>query len=598
MAQNVRPRITSPRPRLAPHRPPRRLPRALALRTLACCAALAFLTADLRAAEILVTQVQDVLGAGDGCSLREAVLSANTDTAIGDCGAGSGADVLLLDADSTYLLSRAGTDEDSAQTGDLDILWHTTIRPSQPAGQARIDAQGLDRILHVLAGADLTLERIELMGGAGVVFGGGVASFDPVSVLDFDDVEINGCAASLRGGGVLSAGPLTLTEVEMSNNAAAFGGALSIEAGGSLTATELTATSNDAEGGDGGAIYAAGPVTCDDCRINSNEARDGGGVHMENDARLVLRKTDMIGNHATGFGGAIHAAEIRLDAALLWENEAFADGGAIYLRDEGPGLVSTLVNTTLTTNVAAGNGGAVVHAGSGSLGLYSSTIAYNVSNGDESGAEPTGGLVASTGTTTLRNTVVAPNYALPDAGSRNRGVDPGGDCEGTLASEGHNLLGAVGGVCTLADSPGGDQTGTPLSPLDPRLECLQEFGDVDEFDALPPEPTSPLLDAGEPTGCRAPNGTLLAEDIGGRHRVWDGPDGDEVAVCDIGALELGSVDTALLFADGFESGDLGPWGGGGRRGWRPSDVPMRGPRRGPLRGGGGGGPAVPCFEEE
>ena len=254
------------------------------------------LAAPVGAAEIVVTSAMDVLNLDGRCSLREAVLSANTDTAINDCTAGSGADVILLTAGIRYELTIAGLNEDLAQTGDLDILWHTTIRPMEETGRAVIDALGTDRVFQVLAGAFLTLDRVELSNGAGNPFGGAVVNFDPVSELHFFDVNINNSVASLRGGAVATVGPLVWNDGAASNNQAAFGGAVSIEAGGSFDGFELRLSSNDAVGGDGGDIYAFGPVSCERCSINTGEARDGGGVYMEDDHLLTLRSSEMIGS--------------------------------------------------------------------------------------------------------------------------------------------------------------------------------------------------------------------------------------------------------------------------------------------------------------
>ena len=73
------------------------------------------------AAAINVTTTLDEYGAaGAGCSLREAIQAANTDAAFGGCTAGNSADTINLPA-GTYTLTRAGVDEDSNATGDLDV---------------------------------------------------------------------------------------------------------------------------------------------------------------------------------------------------------------------------------------------------------------------------------------------------------------------------------------------------------------------------------------------------------------------------------------------------------------------------------------------
>src|SRR4051812_15422391 len=57
------------------------------------------------ASAIIVNTTADEFGSGASCSLREAIQSANTDTAFGGCTAGSGADVISLQAGQTYALT-------------------------------------------------------------------------------------------------------------------------------------------------------------------------------------------------------------------------------------------------------------------------------------------------------------------------------------------------------------------------------------------------------------------------------------------------------------------------------------------------------------
>ena len=75
----------------------------------------------------------DVLATEGTCSLREAIINANGDDATWpDCPAGSGPDSIVLPA-GTYALAIPGTDEDSAATGDLDILGDLTLVGAGPA---------------------------------------------------------------------------------------------------------------------------------------------------------------------------------------------------------------------------------------------------------------------------------------------------------------------------------------------------------------------------------------------------------------------------------------------------------------------------------
>jgi len=125
------------------------------------------------AANLSVNDTSDSLVAGDGkCTLREAIINANTDsdTTSGDCAAGSGADVIDLPM-GTYTLSVTGSGEDASFTGDLDITDDLTITG---AGWATtiIDGGGIDRVFHILSGATTEISGVTIRNGLFTFSGG------------------------------------------------------------------------------------------------------------------------------------------------------------------------------------------------------------------------------------------------------------------------------------------------------------------------------------------------------------------------------------------------------------------------------------------
>ncbi|MFO7540286.1 MAG: CSLREA domain-containing protein [Chloroflexota bacterium] len=87
---------------------------------------LAFPITSVRANTIVVNTTADDLVVNGNCTLREAIIAANSDTAVDDCAAGSGHDVITLPP-GIYTLTLAGAGEDGAQTGDLDLTADVTI---------------------------------------------------------------------------------------------------------------------------------------------------------------------------------------------------------------------------------------------------------------------------------------------------------------------------------------------------------------------------------------------------------------------------------------------------------------------------------------
>lgn len=136
----------------------------LGLRVVSCVAGLAIATAST-AATFVVTKTNDTAdGACDAdCSLREAVIAAN---------ASGGADTIQLPAgsyDLTIADAVAGTDEDAAATGDLDVAAGGLTIQGAGAATTSIDATGLgNRVLHVtrnFSSAPIAIRGVSIEGG-------------------------------------------------------------------------------------------------------------------------------------------------------------------------------------------------------------------------------------------------------------------------------------------------------------------------------------------------------------------------------------------------------------------------------------------------
>ena len=117
-----------------------------------------------QATGITVTTTADSVVADASCSLREAILSANMDQAIGGCAAGSGADAITFDAGlvrpAIIRLTTAGANENAGLTGDLDLLGNLTISGDGPDAVI-VDASGADRAFQVRPGARVRIEGVK-----------------------------------------------------------------------------------------------------------------------------------------------------------------------------------------------------------------------------------------------------------------------------------------------------------------------------------------------------------------------------------------------------------------------------------------------------
>jgi hypothetical protein len=263
----------------------------------------------------------------------------------------------------------------------------------------------------------------------------------------------------------------------------------------------------------GGGIVNAGILMINAARITGNRSRCfGGGI--ANGGVLTINKSTISENSVSqvgacrGFGGGIgNRGTLTLNNSTISRNTGSGTtgptGGGIY----NTGSV-TVNNSTISGNVLAKSGtfygtdgGGITN--SGTLKIRSSTISAN-------GAQFGGNLYR---TASMRNSIIANPVS-------------GGNCHGTVASEGYNL--SSDGTCDF------DGTGD-LNNTDPLLGPLQNNGGPTQTMAL--LSGSPAIDSGNPGGCTDDQGHLLKTDQRGEPR----PDKEDSVGCDMGAYESQSV---------------------------------------------------------
>ncbi|MEZ6091327.1 MAG: DUF2341 domain-containing protein [Pirellulaceae bacterium] len=339
---------------------------------------------------IQVTQLLDVVNGdtssvaallasdgGDGISLREAILAANTNEDL---------DTLQLTA-GTYSLSLNGSD-DNATAGDLDILEDLAIYGEGP-GVTVISASSIaDRVFHLMNEANVVMEGITITGGSGGT-GAGIY-IDGAETLLLNRSEIVGNNASGNDGGGLSNrnGIVTLNEVTISGNQAAGkdGGGILNE--GLMTLNDVIVSGNSAAGGGGGGIYNKGELTANRVTIADNIARDGGGVVSRTaGSSLALNNVTISQNSATNKGGGL---ESNRDVMIVNSTIAFnqgGSGGGLNVSGNGISLLNTiLANNTLTNGTTSSN----VSGNVQSLGhnIDSDGTAGLSQTGDQSNVDP------------------------------------------------------------------------------------------------------------------------------------------------------------------------------------------------------------------
>jgi CSLREA domain-containing protein len=489
-------------------------------RIMTLCAAAACLTPALAvSASILVNTTDDEFNADGDCSLREAVLSANSNTFFDNCNAGTtGEDSITLLVTGTIALdSEIEVSEGLRIVGPgRDVL---TIEAG-PASRHFLVNMGDDT-------QDFSISSLTLSGGRSAGNGGAILALQ-VGTLRLDNTRFvdnrADVIADLRGGALAFIPP---------------------EDNGSRLEIHDSILEDNVASEDGGAVhagsYVSGVAEIDVQRsvFARNEAGDSGGAIQGaavtftiSDSLFEENSTDLSVPQGNDFGGAVWWFNTEPNALLLIERSTFSAnaagaGGALFTR----GTVTIIRNTTFSGNHSIDDPGeAIVFLGDNAIMLFSTLV-----NNGQGGEDDAAIWLRESGDLTLNHSIIWADWQ-PTADCV---VNPGSE----LTSNGFNIDSS--GTCTSAP--------TDRPSTDPQLEPLANNGDDITGVVLSthlPRPGSPALDGGS-NNCPGPLGGATAEDQRGRPRPVPSP-GASTPFCDIGAVEFQPADDPVIFSDRFE----------------------------------------------
>lgn len=296
----------------------------------------------LNAAIITVNTEDDVISAIDlQCSLREAIISANTDpfgviiAPPGECAPGNGDDEIIFNPSVDglpLLLLNEGAGENAAATGDLDITDNLTIT-GNGVDNTLIDGDLRDRVFDI---------------------------FGPGTTVTMNDLTISqGILTDTPGAGIRNDGVLTLDTVKVITNF-------------------ITGTAGQSIGG---GVYNSptGMLMLTDTTIDRNEADRGAGIFSEN--ILVISSSSVINNLARAGGGLTNFGIATITNSTFSGNEVTGNGGAIDNSSAGAfNGVADILNSTIADNTAPDfGGGGIVNV---SMLTLSNSIVANNPGGD------------------------------------------------------------------------------------------------------------------------------------------------------------------------------------------------------------------------
>lgn len=491
-------------------------------------AGLVIATHPASSAVIHVRDFVDSAASSTTCTLRQAVRSANENTAIGACEAGqnTGTDQIYVPPGTHVVSLTAGANEDSALTGDLDLLQNVNILGVSMSMSIVDGTSGteIDRLFDVAAGVTVTMQQLTLRGGNATDAtgrGGVIRLVAATSNLTLDEIDL-ALGTAKTGGGVYSSGVLTILDSRITGNhtvvaagAGNHGGGVAHDAtGGALTITSSEISLNTAEESGAGLWVAGGPFKLVRSRVTSNiGGGTGGGLFVSsNDFKVFY--TEFAGNQANAGGGLYSQATGDVERSAFIANIATTTGGGLH------DTQTTFVrHSTIADNSAATGGGAYTAS---QMTLFDAdTIASNDG----------GGGVHNVSGAALENAILSQNV--------------GGNCTGAAPTVGEGNMENTN-TCGLVSTP----TSPNFPNTNPLLGPIADNGGPTRTMAL--LSGSPAIDAVSSlirTNCQnSPDQRGLPR---GRPRTNNGV--DDVFLCDAGAFEAVNPFAVNTLADGVDA---------------------------------------------
>ena len=450
-----------------------------------------------RAATITVGTLEDRSGI-DGCSLRDAITTAN-----GGVVGGSGCPSPTADPSNTINFSVVGTIALNSTLPKIDGTLLITASPGS-GGRIKIDGVKHYQVMIVNSGAVVRLRNLEIENGA-------------ISLANIGNAA-----------GIENDGTLTVTDSALYRNDVGFlgnrAGGIYNDAHATLTVINSALVENRGFLNGGGGILNKGTLRVSRSGFNKNESSSGGASGIMNrGGSATISDTSFIGNIGTGgVGGIRNLGDMAIVNSLFYRNNAFAAGGI-----ENDGTL-TITNSTFAENSTqrgatdrfhSGGGGGILN--SGTLTITNSTFSRNRM---ATGLEPDigGGILNAAGSLRLKGTILAGAPSTPNCAGK------------PITDEGYNLV--DDNSCMLKAVGSKNNTDAQLDPAG-----LARNGGPTDTIAL--QASSPALDQIPPASCTYPAGSLnpcsdsLFNQLTCDQRGLQRPGDPTSSLCDIGAYE-------------------------------------------------------------
>ena len=328
------------------------------------CIALAISQAAGTSVQAATITVDSTTDDGTGCTLREAIISAEADSASGNgCIDGLNDDVITFDG--TVF---AGV-ETITLTSALPSLTSAITVNGTGASNLEINADALSRVFNVTgATAVVQINDLTVTGGSIAGNGGGIL-VDSGSDLSLNNTSVSQNNGQDAGGiFVDNASSLSLANTTISENyGSGDGGGVYIRNGSTLTLTQSSVVDNTAGLSAAGIGVDGSDATITDSTISRNTAdTEGGGLYIDGNSSLALIGSTIANNTAGSAGGIyVWQSSATITNVTVSGNSASSSGGGLFLEQSS---VVDVSNTTFSHN----------YAGSSGAGLYMSATAGTI----------------------------------------------------------------------------------------------------------------------------------------------------------------------------------------------------------------------------
>jgi hypothetical protein len=275
---------------------------------------------------------------GTDCTLDDAIIAANTNTATGNCIAGTGDDI-------------------------LDIQVDINLTAPAPTISSTMTLEGND---NTIAGNDTF---------------GPLLTVSATGEMNLNDATVShGNSANYGGGVLITDGSVTINNSTLSYNYALYGGGGLSNKSGTVVITNSQVISNSSNIHGGGIENSTGIALISDSTIIENYAPYGGGIRNEYAGLMTFVDSTISGNRAIGGAGINNSglhSNMEIENSTVSDNAATVYSGGI---DNVAGATLVVNNSTFSNNSNKGNYGGGIYSGFNApttLTITDSTITGN-----------------------------------------------------------------------------------------------------------------------------------------------------------------------------------------------------------------------------